>query len=67
MRLDQLIRDVIAWWQADRRQKALERANPRLRTLRIAEQEARRRHKPVRPIRAERQAIINQMLAGGRP
>ena len=65
MTLSRAIKSIANWWNARCREKRLERANPRLRFLRLQEQDAKRRHRPVRPIRAERQAVINAMLKGG--
>lgn len=47
-------RRVTAWWLARR----VERRNPELASLRKAEAEARRQHKPVKPIHDTRRAIV---------
>lgn len=47
-------RRVTAWWLARR----VERRTPVLAALRKAEAEARRKHKPVKPIHDTRRAIV---------
>jgi len=60
--LSRAIRNIAAWWSRRCAEKRLERADPRLRILRLREQDARRRHKAVRSIREERSRIIHEML-----
>lgn len=45
---------IVAWWQRYR----IERRSPTLAALRKAEAEARRQHKPVKPIHETRRAIV---------
>jgi len=47
-------RRVTAWWLARR----VERRNPELAALRKAEAQARRQHRPVKPIHETRRAIV---------
>lgn len=54
-----LIHAITSWWLSRR----VERRNPVLASLRKAEAERRRQHRPVKDIHLSRRAIVHKALA----
>lgn len=59
-----LIVAAIVAWTAWRNRKALYRSVPALRAVDMEITKARQSHKPVRPLEAKRQQIMNAALRG---
>ena len=57
--LRRIVRRITSWWLARR----VERRMPELASLRKAEAEARRNHRPVKDIHLSRRAIVHRRLA----
>ena len=62
MNVPPYITRALAAWQAWRKKCRLYRSAPQLRLLDAQEREARTRHKAVRPIQQQRQAVMHDLL-----
>lgn len=60
-----LIRRITSWWAARCSQKAIERTYPQIRSINREIEEARRKHKAVRPLERQRSQIMRDALKGG--